>query len=325
VTRDQALEKMTESAADAPTASCSVVIPTAGRPDELERCLEAVSHQIYPAFDVIVVDNSVGDPRTEAIARRWQALYVKELKRGHCRARNRGALVSTANIIAYLDDDSVPEPGWLAGIAEAFRDPRVMGVGGRTIPFRVESDAEQLFARIRGSAYNRPAPLVVDRGSPHWFEICNFGGIGPGCNMAIRRAAFEVWPGFHERIGRGTRVHGGDEHHAFFSLVSLGFRVAYTPDAIVRHPFPPTMESLRSRYLKDITASTAYITMMLVEGSGHRRSTLRYLWEALRGTKRTWRSGVESPPRVVPRLSTAYAMLLGPVKYFQGMLLDPRS
>jgi glycosyltransferase involved in cell wall biosynthesis len=155
--------------------SCSVVIPTSGRPAELERCLAAVSTQVYPAFDVIVVDNSSGEDETEAVARKWKARYVREFKRGLCRARNRGALVSGADVIAYLDDDSVPEPGWLQGLADEFRDPLVMGVGGKTIPLRVETDSERLFAQVRGDAYNRPAPLVVDQKTPYWFEICGFG------------------------------------------------------------------------------------------------------------------------------------------------------
>ncbi len=302
--------------------SCSVVIPTSGRPEELDRCLAAVSCQDYPHFDVIVVDNTEGDPETERVTRKWKARYVKELKKGLCRARNRGALVSGADIIAYLDDDSVPEPGWLAGLVEEFEDPLVMGVGGKTIPLKIETDAEQLFAQVRGDAYNRPSPLVVDRATPYWFEICGFGGIGAGCNMAVRRAAFEVWPGFHERTDRGTPVYGGGEQHAFFSLVSRGFRVSYTPHALVRHPFPPTMDNLRKRYLRDLTASTAFFTMMLFEESGHRRKTLRYLWEALRGKERTWRGSVAARPRVVSPLQSAAALLLGPIKYLQGVVGD---
>jgi O-antigen biosynthesis protein len=302
--------------------SCSVVIPTSGRPEELDRCLAAVAKQDYPAFDVIVVDNSAGDDDTERVARKWKARYVRELKRGLCRARNRGALVSGADIIAYLDDDSVPEPGWLAGLADEFRDPLVMGVGGKTIPLRIETESEHLFAHIRGNAYNRASPLVVDHETPYWFEICGFGGIGAGCNMAVRRAAFEVWPGFHERTDRGTKVYGGGEQHAFFSLVSRGFRVSYTPHAIVSHPFPPNMETLRQRYLRDLTASTAFFTMMLIEEAEHRRSTLRYLWEAMRGKERTWRGSVASRPRVVSRTQSALALVLGPFKYIQGVLID---
>lgn len=298
--------------------SCSVVIPTYQRNDDLDRCLRAVSQQDYPSFDVIVVDNSPGDVATRKVVERWCARYVHEPRRGLCRARNRGALVSSAEVIAYLDDDSVPEPGWLMALVQSFHNPHVMGVGGRTVPLKLEEESEQLFARIRGEAYNRPEHIVVDRSNPHWFEICGFGGIGPGCNMAVRRVAFEIWPGFHERTDRGTPVYGGGEQHAFFSLVSLGHAVAYNPDAVVRHPFPPTMEHLRERYLRDLTASTAYFTMMLVEASGHRRLTLRYLWESLRGTPRRWRGVPLLRPRIVSRARGLVAASLGPLKYVQG-------
>jgi glycosyltransferase involved in cell wall biosynthesis len=304
---------------------CSAVIPTRGRPADLDRCLAAICEQDYPRFDIIVVDNSRGDQETEAVARRWKARYVKESKQGLCRARNRGALVSSADIIAYLDDDSIPERGWLAGLAAEFEDPMVMAVGGKTVPLRVVTESERLFAQVRGGAYNRPAPLVVDRDTPYWFEICGFGGIGAGCNMAVRRTAFEVWPGFHERTDRGTPVYGGGEQHAFFSLVDRGFRVSYTPHAVVKHPFPPTMDTLRSRYLRDLTASTAYFMMLLVEESEHRRDTLRYLWQAIRGTERTWRGTVNETPRVVSRFESTLAMIVGPFKYVQGLLTHAQS
>jgi hypothetical protein len=53
---------------------------------------------------------------------------------------------------------------------------------------------------------------VVDRQTPAWFERANFGGIGDGGNMAFRRYAFAVWPGFDVRLGRGALLHGGEEH-----------------------------------------------------------------------------------------------------------------
>jgi cellulose synthase/poly-beta-1,6-N-acetylglucosamine synthase-like glycosyltransferase len=306
--------------------SCSVVIPTFDRAINLERCLAAVSAQEFPHFDVIVVDNtSSGDDATREACRKWKARYVPEPRRGLCRARNRGALVSNADVIAYLDDDSVPGPGWLAAIAAEFNDPMVMAVGGRTVPLAVETEAEKLFAQIRGRAYNSETRIVVDRSTPEWFEICGFGGIGAGCNMAVRRTAFEVWPGFHERTDRGTAIYGGGEHHAFLSLVSRGFRVTHTPYAVVRHPFPRTMDKLRSRYLRDLTASTAFFTMMMVEEPEHRRLTMRYLFDALRGRRRTWRGAADNKPRIVSRLRSAVALGLGPVRYFQGLLADNGS
>jgi len=317
---------MTATRGEAQSLSCSVIVPTIGRSDELAQCLEAVTSQDYAPFDVIVIDNSpTGEKETVAVAARFGARYVWERKPGLSRARNRGALVSGADIIAYLDDDSVPEPGWLAALVKEFDDPEVMAVGGRTRPLRLETDSERLFAEIRGLAYNRPGRLVVDRNTPSWFDICGFGGIGSGCNMAIRRKAFEVWPGFNERTGRGTPVYGGDEQYAFLSLVSLGFRAAYTPFAVVRHPFPPTMEVLRSRHLKDLTASTAFFTMILVEEPEHRGSTMRYLWEAMKGTERTWRGNTPRHPRIVSRVRGAAALAFGPFRYLQSLLPDSNA
>jgi glycosyltransferase involved in cell wall biosynthesis len=302
--------------------SFSVVIPTYDRPADLERCLAAIAAQDYPAFDVIVVDNAPRSTATEEVARRWNARYVRQDRRGLCRARNRGALVSSADIIAYLDDDSIPEPQWLSGLSQEFEDPLVMAVGGRTIPVRVETEAERLFAQLRGNSYNHPSRIVVDKSTPRWFEQCSFGGIGAGCNMAVRRKAFEVWPGFHERTDRGTAVYGGGEHHAFVSLVNLGYRVAHTPNAVVRHPFPATMSLLEGRYLRDLTASAAFFTMMLVEERTFRSRTLRYLWESVRRKHRVWRGDSPSKPRIVSRLRAGAALALGPFRYLQGLVVD---
>lgn len=303
----------------------SVIIPTYKRPAELELCLRAVVLQDYPAFDVIVIDNSDGDAETAAIAQNFGAKYVCEPRGGLCKARNTGALVSSAAIVAYIDDDAIPDPDWLTGFENAFTDERVMGVAGRTIPLALDTDAEKLFAKVRGTAYDRPLPLVVDKSTPAWFDIAGFGGIGPGCNMALRRIVFERWPGFHEGTDRGTPVYGGGEQHAFYSLVDHGFAVAYTPDAIVRHPLPASMAALKSRYLRDLTASTAYFTMMLVEERQHRLSTLRYLWDSLRKKPRKWRGATGARPRVVPAYQSAAAMLFGPFRYLQGaMRREPR-
>ena len=298
----------------------SVIIPTYLRASQLERCLAAVASQTYPRYDVIIVDNSDGDEETRRVAEKFDARYVHEPRRGLCKARNRGALVSAADIVAYLDDDAIPEPGWLAAFQRVLVDERVMGVAGRTVPAALDTEAEKLYAQVRGQAYNRPEPVIVDRNTTDWFGISGFGGIGPGCNMALRRKAFEFWPGFHEGTDRGTPVHGGGEQHAFYSLVDRGFAVAYTPDAVVRHPFPRTMEALRSRYLRDLTASTAYFTMMLVEESKHRSETLRYLWESLRGKPRSWRGTSSVRPPVVPLYLSIGALMLGPFRYLQGVV-----
>lgn len=94
--------------------SVSVVIPTYKRPDQLSRAVDSVLNQSYPYVDVIVVDdnnpNTEGRSKTEAIMVKYsgnsRVKYIKhEVNRNGSAARNTGAKHSTANFIAFLDDD----------------------------------------------------------------------------------------------------------------------------------------------------------------------------------------------------------------------------
>jgi hypothetical protein len=54
--------------------------------------------------------------------------------RGLSGGKNTGVAHATADVVAFLDDDAVAEPGWLATLAADFADPAVLGVGGTTLP-----------------------------------------------------------------------------------------------------------------------------------------------------------------------------------------------
>jgi glycosyltransferase involved in cell wall biosynthesis len=293
----------------------SVVVCTRNRPEWLEKCLQAAARLTYEHFELVVVDSASEDSRVQAIAQRYGARYLREPRPGLSRARNRGATGCQTDIVAYLDDDSIPEPDWLSNLAPEFEDPRVMAVVGRTVPLTLETEAERLYASINGYEASRPR-LVVERDTPQWFEMANWGGIGDGGNMAFRRLAFEVWPGFDERLGRGAPLFGGEEHNAFFCLLDRGYRVVYTPQALVQHPYPRTLEELRQRQIKTLSGTIGYLTLLVVEQPRYRRATLKYILEALRGTPRVWRYHVpRSRPRIGPPWCVPLAMLAGPFLY----------
>lgn len=305
--------------AAAPLASFTVIICTRNRPEELNRCLEATMRSAYPRFDVLVVDNAPSDNRAKEVAARWRARYLLEPKPGLSRARNSGARSSNSELIAFLDDDAVPEPEWLSALADEFQDPQVMAASGRTVPLSLDTEAEKLAARLGG--YDSPGMtrLVVDRATPDWFERANFGGLGNGMNMAFRRQAFDLWPGFDERLGRGRLIDGCEEFYAFFSLIDRGYRVAFTPNAVVRHPYPRTLEELQARHRKALAASGAYVTLLLAEQPRYRTATLRYVLRRLVRGSRPWQP--ESPAsaaRVFPPWQTLLARLRGPFLYLRS-------
>ena len=300
---------------------CTVVICTRNRPAQLDQCLESVMRLRYPKFNVLVVDNASSDARTREVATRWGVQYIVEPVVGLSRARNRGARACDAEVVAFLDDDALPQPEWLSGLACEFKDPLVMAVTGRISALRVETDAERLCELISSSNAGVRERRVVDRQTYLWFEMANFGGMGDGGNMAFRRRIFDVWPGFDERLGRGVTLYGGEEHYAFFSLIDRGFRVVHNPHAVVRHPHPKTLQDLRTRHFRDLAASTSYFTFLFIEAPPYRRATLKYVIEGLKGTPRVWREQVAmNRLRILPRWRVLLACLSGPLRYVYSRL-----
>jgi len=305
--------------------SCTVVICTRDRPELLDQCLAAVAQLTYPVDEVLVVDNAPSDDRAQAVAARRGARYLLEPVMGLSRARNRGARASSSAIVAYLDDDSIPESAWLDRLTLEFHDPEVMAVTGRILAIDNPVDSDWLRAWWQ-SLDCGDERRVVDRREPAWFELANFGGVGDGGNMAFRRCAFEIWPGFHERLGRGVLVSGGEEHHAFFSLIARGYRVAYTPHARVWHPYPATLDAFRARLLRDRAASSGYMTLLFAEEPAYRRAVFRYVAQWLAGTRRAWRAHpLASGPRVVPAWRALLAYLAGPARYACSRLIEPAT
>lgn len=307
------------------TPTCSVVVCTRDRPALLDRCLDALSRVVYPSVEVLVVDNAPTDGRTRDVANRHGVRYVVEPVPGLSRARNRGARACTSEVIAFVDDDALPERDWVGGLAREFEDPTVMAAAGRILPLSRETEAERLFGSLGGSGPHGEERMAIDRQTRSWFQLAALGGIGIGANMAVRSSAFELWPGFDERLGRGGILKVAEDHFAFFTLIDRGYRVVYTPHAVVRHPDPRTMEALRQRFLSDLAGGTGYLTLLFFEARAHRRSILRYAAEGLVGTRRSWRGQMMKGQEIVPRWRWLLAILTGPWLFLRAQLAGRRE
>ena len=114
----------------------SVVIVTKDRPHLIGGLFEALAIQTVAPDEVVVVDN---DSRAsyasvfDAWRTRLPLRTFVETTQGIPAARNRGIRESRHEIIAFADDDCVPEPCWLEKLIEPFyRDPHIGAVGGPT-------------------------------------------------------------------------------------------------------------------------------------------------------------------------------------------------
>ena len=256
----------------------TIVVCTRDRPIELQACLGALLQQQYSQFDILVVDNGV--ERVDELCRSCGVACIREPAAGLTHARNLGARAARGEIVAYIDDDAIAEPGWVAALARAFETPGVAAVAGRTRYMCAVDGSLRMTSTEAPEQVERPR-LVVDRSVRDWFTLACFGGIGDGNTMAFRRQAVVEAVRFDERIGRGRAVDGGDEHVAFMSLIADGYQVVREPGAVVRHPVPADPRRLAEKQLRDLRGSIAYLLFLFAQFSSHRLEIARFVAAAL--------------------------------------------
>lgn len=104
------------------TLSVSVVIVSHGRPDALSLCLTGVGQLDYPNFEIVVVADSTGVSAVKAHPHSAQIKLVPFETPNISAARNAGIAASGGEIVAFIDDDAVPEPTWLTYLIGPFAD-----------------------------------------------------------------------------------------------------------------------------------------------------------------------------------------------------------
>lgn len=205
----------------------------------LTQAVESVQAQTVPARELIVVI----DHNPALLIRAKNAFAgVKILsnvqERGLSGARNCGVAEATGSIIAFLDDDAIAAPDWLANLLKPYDDAQVLGVGGWIEP-AWEALAPPWF----------PAEFL-------WTVGCTYRGIPAmaapvrnliGCNMSFRCEAFANSIGFRSGIGRvESKPLGCEETEFCINLHQLypDKVLMYQPTAKVKHHVPNARANL---------------------------------------------------------------------------------
>jgi mycofactocin glycosyltransferase len=259
----------------------TVLIPVRDRAAMLDRCLAAVAGR-YPV--VVVDDGSADGPAVaDAAARHGASVLRRESSGGPAAARNTGLAGIQTDLIAFLDSDCVPPPGWIDALAAHLADPLVAAVAPRIVTLAPRTSAAR-YEQARGSldlgdraarvvpagrvAYVPTAALLVRRAAldavaPH----TGTPGTGtPGPGAAGTGTPGTGTPGTG-RPGAGTAgtdptgppTSGGDsavfdaalrygeDVDLIWRLHEAGWRIRYEPSVQVPHDSPATWPGLLAR------------------------------------------------------------------------------
>jgi len=272
------VEPVSEPRSNAPAAqpsSISLVICTRDRPRELARCLASLSDQTLPPSEVVVVDNASLTGETEEVCKAAGVRYVREPRPGLDIARNTGASASTAEIVAYTDDDVVLHPWWLERMVAAFDAPEVWAVTGLVLPAELATPAQWHFERYwgfgRGFQRTDFGPSFLEAhtkyGCPTWL-------IGAGASMAFRRTVFQQAGFFDERLDVGAAGCSGDSE--FWHRILCGGGICrYEPAVVAFHYHRRDWAGLRKQ-IRAYMRGHAAALLVQYERSG-RKGNLRRL------------------------------------------------
>ena len=260
----------------------TISICTYNRYDVLPKAIESALQQSLPPddYEILVVDNSPEAKRAAAFEKKYDGIanlkYIIAPLPGLSRARNTSAELSNAPLLAFMDDDAVAHPTWLAEILQAFEryGENTMIVGGRVDPL-----------------WGAPRPPWLHESMLGNLSVVNWGGDTrealehewfAGTNITFRTQAIRDCGGFATNLGRngsGASLLSKEELHLLQQIRAAGGKLIYAPNAVVEHLVEP--ERLNRSWFRKRSAWQA-VSDYMMEPEKFSQQGKPY-WQGLRG------------------------------------------
>lgn len=214
--------------------SFSIVINTYNRAASLRTTLASLRYLRHANFEVVVVPGPCTDD-TDAVL----AAYEGQIRVVRCPqanlsvSRNLGIAHAAGDIIAFIDDDGIPEPDWLEALEATYRGkPQVGGVGGF-----VRDNTGYAF-QARYILCNRMGDARFSDTRPEGYDCAPGREWYPtliGVNSSFRREALHAVGGFDEEYAYFL-----DETDVCLRLIDAGWHLELQERAEVHHKFAPS-------------------------------------------------------------------------------------
>ncbi|MET0756169.1 MAG: glycosyltransferase [Pseudoxanthomonas sp.] len=214
---------------DRPRAS--IVVPVYNQAAHTLACLRALAeHPPVAACEILVVDDGSSD-QTQAWMAQVQGLrfHRRAQNGGFIAACNDGASLARGEFLVFLNNDTVPQPGWLDALLDTFATHADAGLVGAQLLYpdgRLQEAGGVVFAD--GSAWNYGRFESAD--DPRYASLRDADYLS-GAAIAIPRALFEAVGGFDTRYAPAYY----EDTDLAFSVRAAGRRVLYQPASRVVH------------------------------------------------------------------------------------------
>jgi glycosyltransferase involved in cell wall biosynthesis len=198
--------------------NATVVIPTYGRSESLHHTLAALAKQDMRGFEVVVVDDGSPEPVTEDVAPTtdiFELRIIRQQNAGPAAARNRGAREARGEILAFTDDDCLPQPTWLSTLVQELSSHPDALVGALT------------FNGLPNNNWSATSQLIIDLVYDHFNRDPANAYFLASNNLACRRELFLKLVGFD-----GAFPRAGAEDRDFCDR----WRMTKRPIRLLRQP-----------------------------------------------------------------------------------------
>ena len=233
--------------------SLSVIIATRNRCDSLGRLLQSLQETRNASgisYEVLVVDNASTDETAknlELVSRKWPLLHpFYEGRQGKNFALNTGIREATGEVLCFMDDDIVLDPGWLEEFVRDYQTSGYDALQPRVLPGKDPSGKSAATEYLY--RYNIP---VIDYGD----SMRDVRGL-TGVIMSFRRKVLEKIDGFDERLPASGYEGDTDLSRR---IRGAGFSIGYTPHVVAYHELDPSRYGIgyarRSQYRKGLSRS----------------------------------------------------------------------
>ncbi|EAQ03930.1 putative glycosyltransferase [Pseudooceanicola batsensis HTCC2597] len=239
---------------DDPTVS--VVVVSRDRGPSLELTLVGLARQLHDNYEIVVVADAAG---LDAVRRQKLGREIKTVPFADPNislARNLGTAVAAGEVVAFIDDDAVPEPTWLRHLTAPFSEPDVAAAGGfvigrNGISFQWKAHSVDHTGQAR--------PLDVDPARATALTPPPGRAVKTeGTNMAFRRSVLAQLGGFDPAYRFYL-----DDTDLNMRLARARHVTAVVPMAQVHHSFAPSSRRHASRAPRDLFEIGASLSVFL--------------------------------------------------------------